>query len=73
MPVVAVVIEPLPAFGDGQEIIIIAPGGAHIEEVGASFARPDSLAVDAVVAFVVAIVAHGLGIQCVEAYVLWLI
>ena len=57
MPVVSIVIETLPALGDGQ-VIIVATGSSYIKEIGPSFSRPDAFAVNAVHSFFVVVVRH---------------
>jgi hypothetical protein len=57
VPVVAIFIEALTAFCNGQEIII-ATGRPYIEEIGPSFTGFDALAVHAVHLLVGMLVRH---------------
>lgn len=59
VPVVAVVIKTLAAFGDG-EVIIVAPGSSYIEEIGPSFSCADALAVNAFDFVVIVLVRHSI-------------
>src|SRR5689334_15584632 len=57
VPVITIFVEFLPAFRN-SDVVIIATGSPHIEEIGSTFSSPDAFAVNAFHSFVGVFVRH---------------